>query len=59
MRGLFIAIVSLSLSSISTAAGAQTECKVCRETLQACLKAHSKDACSNDYSICMKHCRSK
>lgn len=37
----------------------QTDCKLCRETLQACLKAHTKDACNNDYTICMRHCRKK
>jgi len=59
MRCLAIALVLLGLCSTNTATWAQTECNVCRETLQACLKAHSKDACNNDYSICMKHCRRK
>jgi hypothetical protein len=57
MRSLAIALLLFGLCSTSTVAWAQTECKVCRETLQACLKAHSKDACNNDYSICMRHCR--
>jgi hypothetical protein len=57
MRGLAILLVLFGLSSTSTTARAQTECKVCREALQACLKAHSKDAYNNDYSICMRHCR--
>ena len=47
MRGLAIALVLYGWYSTSTSAWAQTECKVCRETLQACLKAHSKDACNN------------
>lgn len=59
MRGLAIVLVLFGLSSTSTTAWAQEDCKVCRETLQACLKAHSKDACNNDFSICMKHCRKK
>jgi hypothetical protein len=59
MRGLAIALVLLCLCGTSTAAWTLEECKVCRETLQACLKAHSKDACNNDYSICMRHCRKK
>jgi hypothetical protein len=59
MRALVIGLVLLGLCSTNTAAWAQTECNVCRETLQACLKAHSKEACNNDYSICMRHCRRK
>jgi hypothetical protein len=59
VRCLAMVLVLLSLCSTNTAAWSQTECKVCRETLQACLKAHSKDACNNDYSICMRHCRKK
>jgi hypothetical protein len=59
MRSLAIALVLLGLGSPNTNVWAQTECNVCRETLQACLKAHSKDACNNDYSICMRHCRKK
>lgn len=59
MRGLAIALVLFGLGSTSSTARAQADCKVCRETLQACLKAHSKGACNNDFSICMKHCRKK
>ena len=59
MRGFAFAFVLFGLCSTNGAALAQSECKVCRETLQACLKAHSKDACNNDYSICMRHCRKK
>ena len=59
MRGLAIALVLLGLASTNTTVWAQAECQVCRETLQACLRAHSKDACNNDYSICMRHCRKK
>jgi hypothetical protein len=59
IRGLAAAFVLFGLCGTSIAAWAQTECKVCRETLQACVKAHSKDACNNDYSICMRHCSKK
>ena len=59
MRGLAIALVLFGSCIASTRARAQEDCKVCRETLQACLKAHTKDACNNDYSICMRHCRKK
>jgi hypothetical protein len=59
MRSLAIALVLYGSCSISTAAWAQNECKVCRETLGYCLKAHSKDACNHDYAVCMKGCRKK
>jgi hypothetical protein len=32
-------------------------CKICRDSRQACLKNHSRDACNTEYGICMKHCR--
>jgi hypothetical protein len=59
LRRLSIALVLFGLCSTAASAWAQTECNVCRETLQACLKAHLKDAYNNDYSICMRHCRKK
>jgi hypothetical protein len=59
MRGAAFALVLFGVCSTNTAAWAQEDCKVCPETLQACLKAHSKDACNNDYSICMRHCLKK
>jgi hypothetical protein len=59
MRRVAIALVLFGLCSTNTVGWAQEDCKVCRETLQYCVKAHSKDACNNDYSICMKHCRKK
>jgi hypothetical protein len=35
------------------------KCQDCRDYHRACIKAHSQNACKNDYDICMKHCRQK
>jgi hypothetical protein len=56
------AVIVLFLAfNTSTAARAQqtNDCKLCREYQQACVKNHTKDACNNEYSICMKYCRKK
>jgi hypothetical protein len=54
----WIAILSMlmfSLSANNTARGQQTsDCKLCREYQQACLKNHTREACNNEYDICMK-----
>jgi len=61
MRALIIPLALLALCSVNTIAQAQQAdaCKACRDFQQACLKAHSKEACNTDYVICMKHCRKK
>jgi hypothetical protein len=61
MRALAIPLVLLVLQSTNTAAWAQqsNDCRACRDFRQACLKAHSKEACNTDYVICMKHCGKK
>jgi hypothetical protein len=56
------AVIVLFLSfNTSTAARAQqtNDCKLFREYQQACVKNHTRDACNNEYSICMKYCRKK
>jgi hypothetical protein len=59
MRAFAILLV-LFVSSANTARAQQSnDCKVCRDGQQVCLKAHSRQACSGDYGICMKHCRKK
>jgi hypothetical protein len=59
----WIAILSMlmfSLSAHNAARGQQTsDCKLCREYQQACLKNHTREACNNEYDICMKYCRKK
>ena len=58
-----IAILSMLVVSFgaNTAARAQQtkDCKLGREYQQACLKNHTRDACNNEYSICMKYCGKK
>jgi hypothetical protein len=56
------AVIALFLSfNTGTAARARqtNDCKLCREYQQACVKNHTRDACNNEYSICMKYCRKK
>ena len=55
---LSVLVVSLS---VNTSARAQQtkDCKLCREYQQACLKNHTRDACNNEYNICMKYCGKK
>ncbi len=53
-------IVLLSLNANTAAHAQQTnDCKLCREYQQACVKNHTRDACNNEYAICMKYCRKK
>jgi hypothetical protein len=35
---------------------AMDACKGCRDDCDACIKAHSKDACKTNYDICIRHC---
>ena len=56
MRTIAILLVLLTACGLNTAAQAQPDCKLCRESLQACLKSHSKAACNTEYSICINHC---
>jgi hypothetical protein len=61
MRGIAILLVLIVSLSTNTAARAQQtkDCKLGREYQQACLKNHTRDACNNEYSICMKYCGKK
>jgi hypothetical protein len=40
-------------------AAQQDQCKACRDDYQACVAAHSKDACKTNRDICLKHCQKK
>jgi hypothetical protein len=55
------ATVSVLLGCIFLASAApaaqQNECKACRDDYQACIQAHSKDACKTNFDICLKHCQ--
>jgi hypothetical protein len=59
MRGFSILLVPFAIAfAIDAASAAQADdCKICRESRQACVKNHSRDACRTEYDICMKHCR--
>jgi hypothetical protein len=55
-----LSMLMFSLSAHNAARGQQTsDCKLCREYQQACLKNHTREACNNEYDICMKYCRKK
>ena len=59
MKGLFFITAMFVMAcavDVATAAPADS-CRLCRESHQACVKNHSKDACKNELDICMKHCR--
>ena len=61
MRSIVIlSMLVISLSANTAARAQQTkDCKLCREYQQACLKNHTRDACNNEYNICMKYCGKK
>jgi hypothetical protein len=61
MPAIAILLALFTTYGLNTAAQAQqsNDCKLCRESLQACLKNHSRAACSTEYGICMNHCRKK
>jgi hypothetical protein len=61
MRAGVVLMVLLAVCGVAPAARAQqsSDCKVCQEFRQACLKAHSSAACNTDYAICMNHCKKK
>lgn len=56
---LFVLVCSIGVASTAQAAGNDSCSKDCRDFQRACAKAHSQSACTTDYDICMKHCRSK
>jgi len=61
MRAIAILLVLVVFFNTNAEAQAQQtkDCKLCREYQQACLKNHTRDACKNEYSICMKYCGKK
>ena len=55
-----LSVLAVSLGVNTSARAQQTkDCKLCREYQQACLKNHTRDACNNEYNICMKYCGKK
>jgi hypothetical protein len=61
MQALAVLLVLVVSFNTGTVARAQqtNDCKSCREYQQACLKNHTRDACNNEYNICMRYCRKK
>jgi hypothetical protein len=61
MQAIAVMMALVVSFTTSTLARAQqtSDCKSCREYQQACLKNHTRDACNNEYNICMKYCRKK
>jgi hypothetical protein len=60
MRAIAIAL-ALAAFGAAGPAGAQgtNNCKMCADAQRACVKNHSRAACTTEYDICMKHCRKK
>jgi hypothetical protein len=57
---VILTVLIFSVDTHNAARGQQTsDCKLCREYQQACLKNHTREACNNEYDICMKYCRKK
>ena len=61
MRTIAVVLALAISSCIFPAARAQqtNDCKQCREYQLACVKNHTRDACNNEYVICLKYCRKK
>jgi hypothetical protein len=60
MRGIAIALMLTALGGVDHARAEKTNnCKICADTQRACVKNHSRAACTTEYDICMKHCRAK
>ena len=59
MRWIAIVLVLAAFGAAEPLRAAGTNCKVCADAQRACVKNHSKAACSTEYDICMKHCRAK
>jgi hypothetical protein len=56
---ILLALIFYLAADIAAQAQQTNDCKLCREYQHACLKNHTRDACNNEYDICMKHCRRK
>ena len=59
MKALLFIAAGFGIACVADVAPAAPadNCRLCRESQQACIKNHSKDACKNEFDICMKHCR--
>jgi hypothetical protein len=59
MRTVAIVLVLAALGDAEPVRAAGANCKVCADAQRACVKNHSRAACTTEYDICMKHCRAK
>jgi hypothetical protein len=60
MRTFAITLLMVaSLWDANNAAQAQSNCKVCSEQQQACMKNYAGPACKTEYKMCMKSCGKK
>ena len=60
MRAIAIALVLVALGAAGPARAEQANnCKTCADAQRACVKNHSRAACTTEYDICIKHCRAK
>jgi len=60
MRAIAIVMVLAAFAAAGPARAQQTNsCKTCGDAQRACVKNHSRAACTTEYEICMKHCRAK
>ena len=59
-RTIAILLVLIALGGMEDARAEKTNnCKMCGDAQRACVKNHSRAACTTEYDICMKHCRAK
>ena len=60
MRAMaMLAVLAAFCAAEPARAQAANNCKICGDAQRACVKNHSRAACSTEYDICMKHCRAK
>jgi hypothetical protein len=60
MRAIAILAVLAAFAAAAPARAQQTNsCKTRGDAQRACVKNHSRAACTTEYEICMKHCRAK
>jgi len=61
MKTFAIALVLFGYCCVAepVRAAQSNDCKLCRDDLRACVKAHSQGACKTNYNICMRHCQNK
>jgi hypothetical protein len=60
MRAIAILAALAAFAAADPVRAQQTNnCKTCGDAQRACVKNHSRAACTTEYEICIKHCRAK